>query len=122
MQELLTSTFIVGLIAATLRVATPLIFATVGEIYSERSGVLNLGIEGIMFLGAFVGFAVAKQSEGLPGNLWIGLLTAAPTSPRPARLDPRPGRAATPAAPVIPAPVIPAMSRRRAAGRSARRG
>ena len=77
MQELLTSTFIVGLIAATLRVATPLIFATVGEIYSERSGVLNLGIEGIMFLGAFVGFAVAKQSEGLPGNLWIGLLAAA---------------------------------------------
>lgn len=77
MQELLTSTFIIGLIAATLRVATPLLFATVGEIYTERSGVLNLGIEGIMFLGAFVGFAVAKQTEGMPGNLWIGLLAAA---------------------------------------------
>ncbi|MFN8446212.1 MAG: ABC transporter permease [Caldilineaceae bacterium] len=77
MQELLTSTFLIGLIAATLRVATPLIFATIGEIYTERSGVLNLGIEGIMFLGAFVGFAVAKQSEGLPGHLWIGLLAAA---------------------------------------------
>lgn len=71
-------TFLVGLIGATLRVATPLIFATVGEVYTERSGILNLGIEGIMFLGAFVGFAVAfKANEvGLAGYLWIGLLAA----------------------------------------------
>jgi simple sugar transport system permease protein len=60
--------FIVGLLAATLRVATPLIFGTLGELFSERSGVLNLGIEGIMFLGAFIGFTVAK----LTGSLWLG--------------------------------------------------
>jgi general nucleoside transport system permease protein len=47
--------FIVGLIAATLRVATPLIFGTLGELFSERAGILNLGIEGTMFFGAFVG-------------------------------------------------------------------
>ena len=72
-------TFLVGLIGATLRVATPLIFATVGEVYTERVGILNLGIEGIMFLGAFVGFAVAfKANEaGLTTYLWIGLLGAA---------------------------------------------
>ncbi len=64
--------FLVGLIAATLRVATPLIFGTLGELFSERAGILNLGIEGTMFLGAFVGFAVAAQS----GSLWIGLLGA----------------------------------------------
>ncbi|MBA4421095.1 MAG: ABC transporter permease [Anaerolinea sp.] len=64
--------FLVGLIAATLRVATPLIFGTLGELFSERSGVLNLGIEGIMFLGAFTGFAVAAKT----GSLWIGLLGA----------------------------------------------
>jgi ABC-type uncharacterized transport system permease subunit len=65
-------TFIVGLIAATLRVATPLILATLGELFSERAGILNLGIEGTMFLGAFVGFAVAAQT----GSLWLGLIAA----------------------------------------------
>lgn len=67
-----TTLFIVGFIAATLRVATPLIFATLGELFSERAGVLNLGIEGTMFLGAFVGFAVAAKSD----SLWLGLLAA----------------------------------------------
>lgn len=58
-----------------LRVATPLIYATVGEVLTERAGILNLGIEGIMFLGAFVGFAVAAQvsSAGGAGFLWFGL-------------------------------------------------
>ena len=65
-------TFIVGLIAAMFRMATPLIFGTLGELISERAGILNLGIEGTMFLGAFVGFAVAFTS----GSLWIGLLAA----------------------------------------------
>ena len=71
-------TFLVGLIGATLRVATPLIYATIGEVYTERVGILNLGIEGIMFLGAFVGFAVAFKADeaGLVSYLWIGLLGA----------------------------------------------
>lgn len=64
--------FIIGLLAATLRVATPLIFATLGELFCERAGILNLGIEGTMFFGAFVGFAGAAIS----GNLWIGVLAA----------------------------------------------
>ncbi|MEM7131775.1 MAG: ABC transporter permease [Chloroflexota bacterium] len=70
--------FFIGLIAATLRVSTPLIFASVGEVITERSGILNLGIEGIMFLGAFVGFAVAAQASmaGMVGYLWLGLLGA----------------------------------------------
>ncbi|MRR30929.1 ABC transporter permease, partial [bacterium] len=65
-------TFIVGLIAATLRVATPLIFGTLGELFCERAGILNLGIEGTMFFGAFTGFAVASLS----GSVWLGLLAA----------------------------------------------
>ena len=64
--------FLIGLIAATLRVATPLIFGTLGELFAERAGVLNLGIEGTMFLGAFVGFAVASLS----GSLWLGFFVA----------------------------------------------
>jgi ABC-type uncharacterized transport system permease subunit len=65
-------TFLIGLIAATLRVATPLIFGTLGELFSERAGVLNLGIEGTLFLGAFVGFSVASLS----GSLWLGFFAA----------------------------------------------
>lgn len=64
--------FIQNLLAATLRVSTPLIFGTMGELFCERSGVLNLGIEGTMFMGAFVGFTVASYS----GNLWVGVLAA----------------------------------------------
>jgi len=78
MTDTLFVTFLIGLIGATLRVATPLIFATIGELYTERAGILNLGIEGIMFLGAFMGFAIAAQASqaGLPGYLWLGLLGA----------------------------------------------
>ncbi len=64
--------FLVGLLAATLRVATPLVFGTLGELFSERAGILNLGIEGTMFFGAFIGFTFAKLS----GSLWVGLLAA----------------------------------------------
>ena len=64
--------FIQNLLAATLRVATPLMFGTMGELFAERSGVLNLGIEGTMFMGAFVGFTVAS----LTGSLWLGVLAA----------------------------------------------
>ncbi len=64
--------FLVGLLAATLRVATPLIYGTMGELFCERAGILNLGIEGTMFFGSFVGFAVAYAT----GSLWLGLLAA----------------------------------------------
>ena len=78
MEQVLSVSFLVGLIAATLRVATPLVYATIGEVFTERAGVLNLGIEGIMFLGAFVGFTVAYQADqaGMPSYLWLGLLSA----------------------------------------------
>jgi simple sugar transport system permease protein len=62
-------TFVAGLIAATLRVATPILLAAIGETFSERAGILNLGIEGTMFFGAFIGFFVADVT----GSLWIGL-------------------------------------------------
>ncbi|HLB46106.1 MAG TPA: ABC transporter permease [Anaerolineales bacterium] len=64
--------FLIGLIAATLRVATPLILGTLGELFCERAGILNLGIEGIMFFGAFAGFVAA----GASGSLWVGVLAA----------------------------------------------
>src|SRR3990172_4095279 len=51
---------------------TVLLFATLGEIFSERSGVLNLGVEGMMLIGAMSGFSVAIAT----GNPWLGVLAA----------------------------------------------
>lgn len=78
MSTAVITAFLIGLLGATLRVATPLVYATIGEVYSERSGILNLGIEGIMFLGAFIGFAVASQANaaGMTAYLWFGLAGA----------------------------------------------
>jgi simple sugar transport system permease protein len=73
MSELLDIAFISGLIGATMRMATPIIFAALGEILSERAGVLNLGIEGIMLMGAMTGFLVTFSS----GSIWLGVLAAA---------------------------------------------
>lgn len=58
--------------AAVIRIASPLIFATMGELICERAGVLNLGIEGIMVIGAFAGWMAVYQ--GLP--LWGGVAAA----------------------------------------------
>jgi len=63
---------LVDLTAAMLRIATPILLAAIGETYAERAGILNLGIEGTLFFGAFVGFYVADVT----GSLWIGLLVA----------------------------------------------
>ena len=74
-------TFLIDLLAATLRNATPLVYGTVGETYAERGGVLNLGIEGTMYAGAFAGFAVAFVTGspllGLVAAIAAGLLSGA---------------------------------------------
>lgn len=62
-----------GFWAALVRMATPLIFGTLGELICERAGVLNLGIEGIMTLGAMVAWMWVYQG----GGLWSAVLVAA---------------------------------------------
>ncbi|NKB79593.1 hypothetical protein HED49_16020 [Ochrobactrum daejeonense] len=52
--------------------ATPLLIAAIGELVVERSGVLNLGVEGMMLMGAVSGFAIAQMT----GSAWLGLLAA----------------------------------------------
>ena len=68
---LLTTSFWV----AVIRIASPLILATMGELVCERAGVLNLGIEGIMTAGAFAGWVTVY----LGGDLWFGIAIAACT-------------------------------------------
>lgn len=63
-------TFIINILAAGLRTGTPLLFATVGELITERAGILNLGVEGMMLVGAVSGFAVSANT----GNPWLGVL------------------------------------------------
>ena len=63
---------IVGVLAATIRFATPILLAALGEAVSERAGTLNVGIEGIMLTGAFLS-AWAAVATGSP---WIGLAVA----------------------------------------------
>ncbi|MFV2051275.1 ABC transporter permease [Aliiroseovarius sp. YM-037] len=58
--------------AAAVRIASPLIFATMGELICERAGVLNLGIEGIMVMGAFAGWMTVYSG----GGLWMGVTVA----------------------------------------------
>ncbi|EDQ05530.1 hypothetical protein DSM14862_02517 [Sulfitobacter indolifex] len=57
---------------AAIRIASPLIFAALGELICERAGVLNLGIEGIMVVGAFAGWLTVY----LGGGLWFGVAVA----------------------------------------------
>jgi ABC-type uncharacterized transport system permease subunit len=59
--------------AATIRAGTPLVFAALGELVTEKAGVLNLGIEGMMLVGAVTGFAVAVVTGSVP----LGILAAA---------------------------------------------
>ena len=62
----------VGLFAAALRMTTPIAFASLGGIFSERVGIINIGLEGMMLTSAFTGVAASYFS----GNPWLGVLAA----------------------------------------------
>jgi len=72
MSEIFSATVIIGILTSGIRLATPYLYAAIGETFGQRSGVLNLGVEGQMLLGAFISFYVAFTT----GSLWLGLLGA----------------------------------------------
>lgn len=63
---------LIPLLAAAVQSGTPILYATLGEIFTERSGILNLGVEGIMIIGALTGFLVAK----ITGNPYLAFIAA----------------------------------------------
>lgn len=71
-SDLFTTTVLIGILTSGIRLATPYLFASIGEMFGQRSGVLNLGVEGIMLMGAFAAFYVTLMY----GNPWWGLLAA----------------------------------------------
>ena len=66
-------TVAVAMLAGSLRVSTPFLFVSLGECLTERAGRINLGNEGVLVLGAMVGYATAY----LTGSPWLGVLAAA---------------------------------------------
>ncbi|WP_158967286.1 ABC transporter permease [Chachezhania sediminis] len=73
MSEYLDILLTVGLWSSALRIATPLVFGTLGALICERAGVLNLGIEGIMTFGAMIGWLTVFFGA----DLWTGVMVAA---------------------------------------------
>jgi simple sugar transport system permease protein len=71
-SDLFTATVIMGIISSGIRLATPYLFAAIGEMFGQRSGVLNLGVEGQMLLGAFTAYYVVLKT----GNLFLAILAA----------------------------------------------
>ena len=71
-SDLFSVTVLIGILASGIRLATPYLYAAIGETFGQRSGVLNLGVEGQMLLGAFAAFYVALTT----GNLWLGVLAS----------------------------------------------
>jgi ABC-type uncharacterized transport system permease subunit len=72
---------LIPILVGTLAAATPLIFAGLGELVAERTGVINLGVEGMMLVGAIAGFAAAAETgygaaAGLPAGALAGAATA----------------------------------------------
>ncbi|WP_382303970.1 ABC transporter permease [Herbiconiux sp. UC225_62] len=72
-MSVLSAAFVTVFIVTVIAQAMPLLLASVGETIGEQAGVLNLGIEGVMLIGAFSGFVVTLAT----GNFWLGMLAGA---------------------------------------------
>jgi simple sugar transport system permease protein len=70
MSDFFTEAVIIATVAGAIRLSVPLLVTALGETFGQRSGVLNLGVDGIMLLGAFAGYYTVLKT----GNVWFGLL------------------------------------------------
>ncbi|MEZ4769719.1 MAG: ABC transporter permease [Caldilineales bacterium] len=72
LTELLQASVLIGILHSGIRLATPYLFAALGETVAQRTGVLDLGVEGIMLMGAISAFYVVFET----GNLLLGIIAA----------------------------------------------
>ena len=72
MTDILKLPVVIGILISAIRLATPYLYAAVGEAFAQTSGVVKLGVDGIMLVGAYAAFFVALNT----GNLWLGVLAA----------------------------------------------
>lgn len=71
-EVIFSQDFVVSILSATVRMSTPILLAALGETFAQRSGVMNLGVEGMMLVGAFLAFTTSYFT----GNPYLGLLVA----------------------------------------------
>lgn len=76
-SDLLDAAVIVGILSSGIRLATPYLYAGIGEMFGQRSGVLNLGVDGIMLLGAYAAFYVLIVTQNLMYGLFAAMLVGA---------------------------------------------
>lgn len=72
MTEIFQVSVIAGILTSAIRLATPYLYASIGETFAQTSGVVNLGVDGIMLISAYAAFFVVLNT----GNIWLGLLAA----------------------------------------------
>lgn len=72
MNTVISLGVIVGILTSAIRLATPYLYAAIGEAFAQSSGVFNLGVDGVMLISAYAAFFVVLNT----GNLWLGLLVA----------------------------------------------
>ena len=72
MNDVFQLSVIAGILTSAIRLATPYLYAAIGEAFSQRSGVVNLGVDGIMLVAAYASFFIVLTT----GSIWLGLLAA----------------------------------------------
>jgi ABC-type uncharacterized transport system permease subunit len=72
MNDVFQLSVVAGILTSAIRLATPYLYASIGEAFSQRSGVVNLGVDGIMLVAAYASFFIVLTT----GNIWLGLLAA----------------------------------------------
>ena len=72
MNDVFQLSVVAGILTSAIRLATPYLYAAIGESFSQSSGVVNLGVDGIMLISAYASFFIVLNT----GNIWLGLLAA----------------------------------------------
>ncbi len=77
LEQLLAPAVIIGILASGIQLATPYLYASIGEMFSQVSGVLNLGVEGVMLIAAFAAYYVALTTNNFALALFVAALVGA---------------------------------------------